>query len=540
MRRSWGSFLIAAVCISLCTETLYAASPAVEDLKAEVERLRKDIAAREDIKLSPITDTDQHLSGRYGPNAEVVTRGDGVKLEISGLLQVWYQHVDNDTVGVTTAGFGFPPNNATPIILPEGNEGNDNDTFRIRRSELRFSIDVHKHVSAFVMIDPAREANDSFYPIPTLPRHNIPSGGIANGVDRITPVQSGIVPSEVLRPRLLQDAFITFKDVVPHHTFLIGQFKPPAGEEAWRNSGALDFVERAMVTGINNVRDIGAMVNGNWLDGRVQYYFGVFNGPSGTVLTDPELTEAGNRSDDNDAKDFGWRLSVRPVWSNEKWYGRLELGYHRTDGEHGEAGQEFDPDFSLNALNIERTSIFRQGAWAWYRPSGPVRGWWLRGEWGQGHDRYGSGALTGLLGTGSVDLGATGARGGQGFTQQRPTPVTASGWFFSTGYYMPESIFAAGLKDGNWAEKALYNMEFAFRYEVYENVAMEDLVQPDRHTDQFKTQAWTMGLNYYLQGRGTKIQANYIIVDDPASANPLRGLREVQNNIFVVNFQLSF
>jgi len=80
------------------------------------------------------------------------------------------------------------------------------------------------------------------------------------------------------------------------------------------------------------------------------------------------------------------------------------------------------------------------------------------------------------------------------------------------------------------------NLEFAFRYEVYENVSTEDLVIPDSHTDQFKTQAYTFGLNYFIKGHDAKIQANYIIVDDPSS--PKRGIAEVDNNVFVLNFQV--
>jgi phosphate-selective porin len=106
---------------------------------------------------------------------------------------------------------------------------------------------------------------------------------------------------------------------------------------------------------------------------------------------------------------------------------------------------------------------------------------------------------------------------------------------------MPESIFTENLKKGGTMDRMLTKMEFAFRYEVYQNIAMEDLVNPDRHTDLFKTQAFTAGVNYYLEGRGVKLQANYIVVVDPTSpGQPLRGLRKVQNDVFVVNFQSSF
>jgi hypothetical protein len=70
---------------------------------------------------------------------------------------------------------------------------------------------------------------------------------------------------------------------------------------------------------------------------------------------------------------------------------------------------------------------------------------------------------------------------------------------------------------------------------------MENLVNPDRHTDLFKTEVFTGGLNYYIEGRGVKLQANYMFVHNPTDpAQPERGLRQVHNNVFVVNFQSSF
>ena len=504
----------------------------VEDLKKEVEKLRKEIAQKDSGKGAAIGQVDRMVAGKYGPNTPVSTRNG--KLQIGGLIQVWYQSVQNDTRGV------FVPagaNNLDPTDLdaggtgnpgftaPETNETADNDTFRIRRTELRFTMDIHENVTAFVLLDPTREHNVSYLPLPTFPSHN----------ERFKDPVANVSFGSAIRPQVLQDAYINYHGVVPHHDFTIGQFKPPAGEEAWRNSGQLEFVERAMVTGINNVRDIGVMMHGTWLDDRVQYWVGAFNGPDGTVLTDPEIVEGGNRSDDNDAKDLAWRIAGRPVWNKEAWYGRLELGYHRTDGYRGESSPmnvaNNDVDTPINGFNSPKTAINRQGAWIWYRPGAQVKGWWLRGEWGSGHDRYS------FFRSPTTAL----ALGGSGFgTQLRPTPVTAQGCYFGTGYKMSDTIFAESLKSGGGIKRFLHDLEFAFRYEVYQNIATEDLSQPDRHTDLFKTQAYTAGVNYYLKGHDAKIQANYIWVDEPGDGNLDRGIREMRNNVFVVSFQVMF
>ena len=520
--RHWG--WIALCC--LANATVFAADSSLANMRAEIEQLRKELAEKKDL----VKDVETKIDSRFGPNSPAFLKSDdpAIKLVISGLVQIWYQSIQNDNRGITKSATTFNPD---AIIGAESNEGNDNDTFRIRRTELRFSFDVTKSISAYFMIDPARAHNPSFYPLPTLPRHNTLSSNFPL-------LQTGQITDNV--PRLLQDAYVNIFDVLPNHFFTIGQFKPPSGFEASRSTDSLDFVERAMVSGINNVRDLGVGISGLWLEGRLRYELGLFNGPTGTVLSDPEIVEAGNRSDDNDEKDFAWRIIYQPIWDAQKWYGRLELGYTRTDGIHGESGQEFDPDFSLNAINLSRTSIWRQGAWAWYRPGGPVRGWWFRGEWGAGHDRYGAGALTSLLGIGSVDLGQDGPRGGNGFTQGNPEPVTVGGWYFATGYKMSDSRFADKLKEGGKLSQALLNLEFLFRYETYQNVAMEDLVRSDRETDQFKTQVWTFGVNYFMMKHNSKIQANYMWVNDPSSGNEARGLREVRNDVFVVNFQFGF
>jgi hypothetical protein len=516
------------ICCALVAINAQAQAP-VDDLRKEVENLRREISKREEGKGSPIGRVDDMTASKYGPNTQVETKAG--KLQIGGLVQVWYQHIGNDNVGIVTAAGGnaldnsqggFPP--------PEPNEKLDNDTFRVRRTELRFSLDIHENISAYIMIDPARESNILFTPVPTFPQHNavFSNPGLAQGIGQVG-------ANNTIIPQLLQDAYINYHGVIPYHDFTIGQFKPPSGEEAWRNSGQLDFVERAMVTGVSNVRDIGLMAHGSFLDGRVQYWAGVFNGPDGTVLTDPELVEGGNRTDDNDAKDIAWRIAVRPVWNEECWYGRLELGYARTDGIRGEAGHGYDVTRAINGLNRQQTDINRNDAWLWYRPNGPVKGMWLRGEWANFRDRYSPRARTNLLFIG----GETNADGDT-IGQLDPKAVTVGGWYAAVGYRLSDSIFANDLDNCGGLTGWMKNLEFAFRYETFENIAAEDLVRPDRETDLFKTNAYTFGVNYYIKRHDAKIQANYVVVDEPDDGNLSRGLREVSNNVFVVNFQVMF
>jgi hypothetical protein len=148
---------------------------------------------------------------------------------------------------------------------------------------------------------------------------------------------------------------------------------------------------------------------------------------------------------------------------------------------------------------------------------------WFRGEFGSGHDRYGTvNDPTSLL----------------GFGQSDPKPVTAYGYYAAVGYDIAQTPFAECLRQGGRICKTLADTEFAFRYESYENIAAENPAAPNISTLLFATKAYTAGINYYLKGDNSKFQGNYIWVVDPS--DPAIGLRKVRNNVFVLNYQVMF
>ena len=504
----------------------------VEDLRQEVERLKKEVAVRSSPAL-PLPLPLPTIEQKYPDACEAATAvRSKTRLSVGGLLQVWYQSVQNDSHGIVY-------HSAVSDFSGESNTANDNDTFRIRRAELRFDAEADEHFWAHVTIDPARESSASFYPLPTFMNHNRPlapaTPDTTFGASPVMPGIRGTLSGNHITPLLLEDAYIEIRDWLPHHTVLIGQMKPPSGVEAWTDNGELDFVERSLVGQVSDVRDIGVMVHGAWFCERLQYWAGVFNGPDGTTLSDTENVTGANRVDDNNDKDFAWRVLARPVWNADAWSGRLELGYARTDGYRGSSGQAFDASTPLNALNEQRTAINRQNAWLTYRPGGALRGVWVRGEWESQHGRYSAfRGRTNLLGLGSDAATIDGAT--VIFGQLNPAPVTASGWTASAGYRISESRFAACSCDGSRLRQALNNLEFAFRAEQYENVAAESLVNPDRATNLYRTRVYTSGMNYYVNGASTKLQLNYGIVDDPRSG----AFRNVRNNFLALNFQVGF
>jgi len=512
-----------------------ASSAEVDQLKKEIEDLRRRV---KDISAAPARGgaVERALDSKYGPNAPVSTKNG--KLTIGGLLQVWYYSIRNDHNG------SFDDTNVNGI--PDTNEASDNDSFRIRRAEILFNMDIHENVTAVVKIDPAAEANS----FPLITDNQANAGSIFKTLNNVAPefdVVNGTGlgnTSTVSRvqlgsgsvPRLLKDAYINYHGVIPHHDFTIGQFIPAWGEEGMRSSAQLDFVERSFVGLLNEDRDLGIAVHGTWLDDRVQYWLGLHNGAGnyfgsgGSGLNGDGVNQGAqstrNRSDDNDAKDFSFRVLARPIWNYERW-GCLELGWSSKMGAKGESGSVSggnDPyNVPINGLNRASNWATAHDAWASYRPGGPVKGWWLRGEWAWIKDRMAPGTVVDVLGAG---LSAS------AFQQENGAPLSVHGWYFATGYKISDSV---------WADSApswLKPWEFTFRYQTFENVMMADLINP-AHTDVFKTQVFTGGVNYYIKGHNAKIQVNYNAIKGPQSSDPNEVLHD-DNNSLVVNFQVSF
>jgi hypothetical protein len=336
--------------------------------------------------------------------------------------------------------------------------------------------------------------------------------------------------------RLLQDAYIRFHGLLPHHEFKIGQFIPKFGWESTVDNGALDFVERAMNTELVYDRDLGVEVHGFWwgddaADARFHYWFGGLNG-AGNLLGSAGLMR--NRADDNDAKDFFVTLMVKPLVS-ETW-GTMELGYSFRTGVHGESGPNSAVLAPVSGLGRAEADAIAHGAWASYAPGGPMKGFWVRGEYTYLKDRNAPGAVYDLTGTGAYQY----APAYSATFQMAPTPVSVEGWYVSGGYNLGKSVWADDL-NGN-VMKLVKPLEFVFRYQVMQNIMLADLDRPERNTDVFTTDVLTAGFNYYIKGHNAKIQFNYNFVNesDDQADSVNRGLREVRNNSAVVNFQVAF
>ncbi|MCK6473926.1 MAG: OprO/OprP family phosphate-selective porin [Planctomycetes bacterium] len=509
-----------------------------EELRRELDRVKKELEDMRSVKgelaklkrqqglaNAPIGSADAIVENKYGPNAGVTTKQG--KLTIGGLVQVWYYTIQNDNLGLF--------DDITPGENGGGdsNETKDNDGFRIRRTELKFTIDIHENVTVVVMIDPARETGgapsfSSNLGTNLRGRTGDQTSFNSNGTMANSSFQTGAGSSQ---PKLLQDAYVHFHGFVPHHDFQIGQFKPQVGEEGIRSSSALDFVERSMLGQLGDKRDLGMTAHGTWWSDRFQYWLGLWNSAGNFHGSGGDQQ---NRTDDNDALDFAARILLRPLWKDETW-GSIELGASTQFGEHGEAGDQRalgegdlgDDTTTVDGLNRRRTWAMRHGAWLHYFPGGPVKGWWLKGEWAWMKDRNIPEAVRGF---------EDGFQGGSDFLQSAPNPFSVQGFYFATGYKISDSIWSD--KVPGWFKP----FEFAFRYDYFQNITVGDLVRPEERTDVFATTVYTAGINYYIKGNNAKIQMNYNWSDEPQDDNntPARHLREVRNDSFVVNFQVAW
>jgi phosphate-selective porin len=167
--------------------------------------------------------------------------------------------------------------------------GGFSDSFRIRRTELKFTGEVTPEIRWTIMIDPSK----------ALSLNNTLTTINGTTVVRDTSVNQA--------SRILQDAYITLS-YYKRMNINVGQFKMPLSLEGLQSSAALDTVERTLFASdrarggnLGDIRDLGIMAYGP-LNSEVDYQVGFFNGGG----------ENQNDVDKNDQKAVAGRLVIHP------------------------------------------------------------------------------------------------------------------------------------------------------------------------------------------------------------------------------------
>lgn len=215
------------------------------DQADDVTALRQQILQMQQ-RLDELEASQKETKATAEKAAEASKKGvkSKVDLSVGGLLQV----------------------HAYAPLSGDGSQGNN--TFRLRRGELKLTAKVNDRITGVAMFDIAKAKN--------------------------APKEKDAVLQEINIAYLLSksDTNKTYIDV--------GQFKLPLGYESLTSSSALPLLDRSMIFTqgkYGDVRDTGAQLRGN--AGDFEYRLGLFNG----------LGESQNKTASEDSKAFAGRVS---------------------------------------------------------------------------------------------------------------------------------------------------------------------------------------------------------------------------------------
>jgi len=146
----------------------------------------------------------------------------------------------------------------------------------------------------------------------------------------------------------IQDAYLN-ADLASHLEVQAGKFKVPVGLELLQSSTNLTFIPRASVAGAVPGRDVGIMLHGTVLEGRLDYQLGVFNGTPDGQSRD---------GDAGDGKDVAGRLFARPLQGDDM--PTLGVGIGGSIGR--EDGTASRPELPTYSTRLGRQPFFRFGS----------------------------------------------------------------------------------------------------------------------------------------------------------------------------------
>jgi phosphate-selective porin OprO and OprP len=305
-----------------------------------------------------------------------------------------------------------------------------------------------------------------------------------------------------------------------------GKYKSPLSLERLQGGSELTFIERSIANNIAPNRDIGIALQGNFLDDKVYYQVGVFNGSIDGGLNDGDVT-----SD----KDIQGRVFVEPFKGDgPAWIKGLGVGIGST---YGTAKNE-----SYNNLNYRTTG--RSTFFKFDTPTGTVVNFdGTRTRYAPSMYYYwGPFGFMGEYLSGDTDL--------QKVVTPRTGPnVKTDDTFHSDGWFAQVSYVVTG-EDASYKQVVPINnfdpangrfgaFELAFRAsEVNVNQATFDRGLAVDSQATTNAMAYTGGLNWYFN-RNFKVQFNYEHTDFDNEIT-YSGKGRGGEDVFLSRFQISY
>ena len=141
----------------------------------------------------------------------------------------------------------------------------------------------------------------------------------------------------------LRDAWVDLR-FNPAYTLRVGKFTSPVGLERLQSSSTLELMERGFPSEIAPDRDIGAQLQGELAQGRVNYAVGAFNGaPDGR---DAPATDADNHVE------FAGRVFFEPWKNAANDLSGLGFGIAASAGDKQGTGNNFLPRYRTPGQNV--------------------------------------------------------------------------------------------------------------------------------------------------------------------------------------------
>ena len=284
---------------------------------------------------------------------------------------------------------------------------------------------------------------------------------------------------------VLEDAYFKYKVADPF-SLSIGQFKPAQGRQELTSSGSQLFVDRSLANETFNLGyDLGLQASGQFMDKRLEYRLGVFNGNGPNQSNPDDNHMLAGRLDINP---FGAFKMDEPSFNEKKVLVNIGASFATETMSGNDMGEIDGSNDTLDkALNIDSiddtaftTAFGEELDWTLYTLNL--------------HAKY-----SGLT------------FGSEYFTLNADPKVgadwDADGYYIQAGYQiLPKQL------------------EVAARYSAIESTDAAAYTK-------FEKNETTLGVNYYFDKHNLKVQADYSMIEDDRSANSDENLFRLQAQV---------